>query len=129
MRILGWIVASRLAPDFEADPLGSGVARLALLMLGLIWLFILSMIIVRPEEGNLRWATVKRRLRLTAPRKPTTGEPRPRLWLWVVPLLVAVAVVELVLRAPLENVAHVGTGVQSIDGIVSAAPMVEDHGA
>ncbi len=104
MGILGWIVAPRLAPDFEADPLGSGVARLALLMLGLIWLFVLSMIIVRREEGNLRWATVKRRLRLTAPRKPTTGEPRPRLWLWVVPLLVAVAVVELVLRAPLENV-------------------------
>ena len=28
-----------------------------------------------------------------------------------------------------KNTAHVGTGVQSIDGIVSAAPMVEDQGA
>jgi uncharacterized protein len=104
MGVLGWIIFPLLAPDFEADPLGSGVARLVLLTLGLIWLFVLSMIIVRREEGDLRWATVKRRLRLNTPRDPTTGEPRPRLWLWVVPFLVAVAVVELVLNSPMENV-------------------------
>jgi uncharacterized protein len=103
MGVLGWIIFPLLAPDFEADPLGSGVARLVLLTLGLIWLFVLSMIIVRREEGDLRWATVKRRLRLNAPREPTTGEPRARLWLWVVPFLVAVTVVELVLGSPLEN--------------------------
>ncbi len=104
MGILGWIVAPLLAPDVESDPLGAGVTRLVVLMLGLIWLFVLSMLIVRREEGNLRWATVKRRLRLTVPRQPTTGEPRRRLWLWVVPFLVAVAVVELVLAFPIENV-------------------------
>jgi hypothetical protein len=31
---------------------------------GLIWLFVLSMIIVDQEEGDLRWATVKARLLL-----------------------------------------------------------------
>ena len=103
MGILGWIVFPLLAPDFESDPLGSGVTRVVLLTLGLVWLFVLSMIIVRREEGDLRWATVKRRLRLNAPREPATGEPRARLWLWVVPFLVAVAVVELVLNSPLEN--------------------------
>jgi len=61
------------------------------------------MIIVRREEGDLSWATIKRRLRLNTPRGPTTGQPRARLWLWVVPFLVAVAVVELVLGAPLAN--------------------------
>ena len=34
---------------------------------------------------------------------PATGRPRARLWLWVVPFLVAIAVVELVLNTPLEN--------------------------
>ena len=68
MGILGWIVFSLVAPDFESDPLGAGVTRLVLLTLGLVWLFVLSMIIVRREEGDLRWATVKRRLRLNAPR-------------------------------------------------------------
>jgi membrane protease YdiL (CAAX protease family) len=104
MSILGWVVFPRLAPDFASDPLGTGVTRLALLTLGLIWLFVLSMLIVHREEGDLRWATVKRRLRLTAPREPTTGEPRARLWLWVVPFFVAVVVVELVLASPLEVV-------------------------
>src|SRR5215217_4787820 len=103
MGILGWIVSPLLAPNPGSDPLGFGVTRIVLLTLGLIWLFVLSMIIVRREEGDLRWATVKRRLRLNAPREPTTGEPRRRLWLWVVPFLVANVVVELVLNTPLEN--------------------------
>ena len=103
MGILGWIVFPLLAPDFGSDPLGFGVTRLVLLTLGLVWLFVLSMIIVRQEEGDLRWATVKRRLRLNTPRDPATGRPRARLWLWVIPFLVAVAIVELVLNTPIES--------------------------
>ena len=103
MGILNWIVFPLVAPDFESDPFGFGITLLVLLALGLVWLFVLSMIIVRREEGDLRWATVKRRLRLNAPREPATGQPRARLWLWVVPFLVAVAMVELVLNTPLEN--------------------------
>jgi membrane protease YdiL (CAAX protease family) len=103
MGILNWIVFPLLAPGFESDPLGFGITLLVLLTLGLVWLFVLSMIIVRREEGDLRWATIKRRLRLNTPREPATGEPRARLWLWVVPFLVAVALVELVLNTPLEN--------------------------
>jgi uncharacterized protein len=103
MSVLGWIVFPLLATDAESDPLGAGVTRLMLLGLGLVWLFVLSMIIVRREEGDLRWRTVKRRLRLNTPRDPATGQPRASLWLWVVPFLVAVAVVELVLGTPIEN--------------------------
>src|SRR5215208_1366599 len=61
------------------------------------------MIIVRREEGDLRWATIKRRLRLNTPRDPATGVPRARLWLWVVPFLVAVVVFEGVLTSPIRN--------------------------
>ena len=100
---MGWIVSPLLASNFGLDPVGVFVTRLVLLTLGLVWLFVLSMIIVRREEGDLRWTTVKRRLRLNGPREPDTGQPRLRLWLWVVPFLVAVAVVELVLGSPLEN--------------------------
>jgi len=100
---MGWIVSPLLAFRFGLDSLGQFATRLALITLGLIWLFVLSMIIVRREEGDLRWATVKRRLSLNAPRDPTTGRPRARLWLWAVPFLVAVAVVGLVLYTPVEN--------------------------
>jgi membrane protease YdiL (CAAX protease family) len=97
MAVLGWVVFPLLAPDAGSDPLGAGVTRMVLLMAGLIWQFVLSMLIVRREEGDLRWATVKRRLRLNAPRAPATGEPRRRLWLWVAPFVVAVALVEVLL--------------------------------
>jgi membrane protease YdiL (CAAX protease family) len=103
MGVLGWIAFPLLAPGAGSDPLGFGVTRLVLLTVGLVWLFVLSMVIVRREEGDLRWTTVKRRLRLNTPRDPATGRPRARLWLWVLPFLVAVAVVELVLNTPLEN--------------------------
>jgi membrane protease YdiL (CAAX protease family) len=89
MGILSWIIFPAVSPDYRSDPLGAGVTRLGLLTLGLIWLFVLSMIIVRQEEGDLRWATVKRRLRLGPPRDPKTGETRRRLWLWVIPFLIA----------------------------------------
>jgi membrane protease YdiL (CAAX protease family) len=103
MGMLGWIVFPLVAPDFESDPLAFGVTRVVLLTLGLIWLFVLSMIIVRREEGNLRWASVKRRLRLNTPRDPATGVPRARLFLWVIPFLIAVTAVELVLRSPIQS--------------------------
>src|SRR5262245_27969089 len=99
MGILSWIVFPALSPDYRSDPLGAGVTRIVLLAVGLIWLFVLSMIIVRQEEGDLRWATIKRRLRLNTPRDPKTGEPRRRLWLWVIPLLVAITVWELALTS------------------------------
>ena len=103
MGILSWIVFPLVAPDFESDPFAFAVTLVVLLALGLVWLFALSIIIVRREEGDLRWATVRRRLRLNIPRDPATGQPRARLWLWVVPFLVGVGVVELVLNTQLEN--------------------------
>src|SRR5215210_8429765 len=72
---MGWIVSPLLAFRFGLDHLGAFATRLALITLGLIWLFVLSSIIVRREEGDLRWATVKRRLSLNTPRNPTTGQP------------------------------------------------------
>jgi uncharacterized protein len=103
MGILSWIVFPLLALDFDSDPLAFGVTLFVLIALGLVWLFVLSMIIVRREEGDLRWATLKRRLRLNTPREPATGQPRPRLFLWVVPFIVGVTVIELVLNTPIEN--------------------------
>jgi membrane protease YdiL (CAAX protease family) len=99
MGLLSWVVFPAVSPDFNANPLGAGVTRLVLLTIGLVWLFVLSLIIVRKEEGNLRWATVKRRLWLNTPRDPKTGEPRRRLWLWVIPFVIAIVVWEIALKS------------------------------
>src|SRR4030042_3577657 len=64
MGILSWVVIPAVSPDFNSDPFRGGVTRIMLLTVGLIWLFVLSMIIVWKEEGDLRWVTIKRRLRL-----------------------------------------------------------------
>jgi membrane protease YdiL (CAAX protease family) len=103
MGILGWVVFPAVSPDLGSDPLGAGVTRFVLLAFGLIWMFVLSLIIVRQEEGDLRWATVKRRLRLNTPRDPTTGETRRRLWLWVIPFLIASVVWDLALTSKVDR--------------------------
>lgn len=103
MVILSWVVFPLLSPDFKSDPLGAGVTRTILLTLGLIWLFVFSMIIVRQEEGGLRWETVKRRLRLNTPRDPKGGEFRHRLWLWVVPALIGIVLIDVVLASTIDN--------------------------
>jgi membrane protease YdiL (CAAX protease family) len=103
MGILGWIVAPALAPDIDADPVGAAVTRIGLITVGLIWQYILSMVIVRREEGDLRWATIRRRLWLNKPRDPKTGESRGLLWLWLVPLLILVALLDVALGSTLDE--------------------------
>ena len=97
MGILAYILAPALAPDIAEDPLGAGVTRIGLITLGLIWQFVLSMIIVCREEGNLRWVTVRRRLWLNTPRDPKTGEARRKLWLWLIPIIILLTVVSMMI--------------------------------
>jgi membrane protease YdiL (CAAX protease family) len=86
MGILAFVLYPALA-DFESDPIGAAFTRVGLITVGLIWQFVLSMIIVYREEGDLSWATIRRRLWLNTPRDPQTGEPRRKLWLWLIPFI------------------------------------------
>ena len=104
MGILGWIVAPALSPDITEDPVGAAYTRVGVLTVGLVWQFFLSMIIVRREEGNLRWSTIRQRLWLNKPRDPKTGQPRGVLWLWAVPFLVLIAVLEMFLGPALDQI-------------------------
>lgn len=87
MYILAWVIFPAVAPDFDVDPMRRGGIKMALMAVGLLWDFILALIIVNREEGDLRWATLRRRLRLNAPIDRKTGEPRRKLWLWLIPLV------------------------------------------
>lgn len=86
MAFLGWAANPVLAPSIDQRVGITGIARVILMTLGLIWQFILSMLLVHREEGNLWWSTMRQRLWLNTPRDPKTGEPRRKLWLWLIPL-------------------------------------------
>jgi membrane protease YdiL (CAAX protease family) len=102
--VLGWIVAPAMSPDISVDPIGAAATRVGAITVGLIWQFVLSMIIVYREEGDLRWATVRRRLWLNAPRDPKTGEKRRRLWLWLIPIIALLVLVQFTIEPLLNGV-------------------------
>jgi membrane protease YdiL (CAAX protease family) len=86
MAALAWVVAPWLADRLEG-PLALPRALLALLTLGLIWQFVLVLILVHRERGSLRWSVLKDALWLHSPRSPTTGRVGGRLWLVLIPAL------------------------------------------
>ena len=94
MAILGWVVAPALA----ADPLRPGFERIGVLAVGLIWQFVLVVVLVRRETGTLDRSVLKR-LWLTAPRAPGAERPPRALWWWIVPVSLLTAVFELGLRS------------------------------
>ena len=55
---------------------------------GLIWQFVLTLILTRREQGTLRWSRVRNALWLLSPRDPRSGRVGGRVWLWVIPFIV-----------------------------------------
>jgi len=91
MGVLGWIVAPALSRG-SANP---GIIRLGVLTIGLIWQFVLVMILLYREAGNLHWSTIRERLWLQQPRSPRTGAADRRLWWWLIPVIVLTALYEM----------------------------------
>jgi membrane protease YdiL (CAAX protease family) len=93
MWVLGWLVYPALSRDLPA--MDAGLLRMKLLTVGLIWQFVLSMLILYREEGNIRLGTIRRRFWLNGPVSPKTGQKDNRLWWVVLPLILLVVVLEL----------------------------------
>src|SRR5215217_486698 len=84
MGALAWVVAPWLAGRLDGSvPLIRTL--LALLTVGLMWQFVLVMVLVYRERGSLRWPVLKDALWLRSPRSPKTGRLGGRLWLVVIP--------------------------------------------
>ena len=98
MGILGWLVA----PALSRDAANSGMVRLAALGIGLVWQFVLVLILLRREGVALRWSSLRERLWLKAP-SDRDGKPDGRLWWWIIPLLFATVLYELALNGPVQH--------------------------
>jgi CAAX protease family protein len=95
MAFLAWVFAPWLADRLHG---GNELPKALLLTLtaGLIWQFVLVAILVGREQRSLRWSRVRPALWLNAPRSPRTGRRGGRVWLVLIPLIVALAAEELV---------------------------------
>jgi membrane protease YdiL (CAAX protease family) len=115
MAALAWIGAPLLAGTFDG---ASAWPRAILLSLtaGLVWQCIFVMLVVRREQGSLRWAVVKDALWLRAPRSPRTGRRGGRLWWVLVPLVLGIAVKEELPQIPAPVDRDLGLFLQSAAG-------------
>ncbi len=102
MVLLSWVVAPAIIPH---SPLHPGITYWLLMIAGMAWEFVVSLVIVYRELGTLRWSAIRKRTWLQTPRDPGTGRPNPRLYWWaLLPLLVNVVVIlflENYLNAPM----------------------------
>ena len=97
MAALAWLVAPAVADRLSGEgnvPMAK--ALLACLTIGLIWQFVLVAVLVYREQRTLRWPVVRDALWLRSPRSPRNGRVGGRLWLVLIPLMVAFAAEELI---------------------------------
>ena len=94
MGVLAWIVAPLLRDQLGGrDPFAE--ALLICLTAGLIWQFVLVLILVRRELGGLQWSRVRPALWLQPPRDPKTGRVGGKVWWWALLFVVLVSVWQL----------------------------------
>ena len=101
MWLLGWVAYPALSKGLSTTD--AGLLRLKLMTVGLIWQFVLSMIILHREEGNIRLRTIRNRFWLNNPISPQTGKKNKKLWWWIIPLILLTAAVEMLLGGALNN--------------------------
>jgi membrane protease YdiL (CAAX protease family) len=115
MGALSWAFAPWLASQLSGP--GALVrALLTALTIGLAWQFALVLILVHREQGTLRWGVVKDALWLHAPRRPRTGRRGGWAWLVIVPLILAVFVIEMLPALPAPGDRDMGLFLESRAG-------------
>jgi len=82
MPILSFVIGPALAARVDLHP---GIARWLMIIVGLMWLFVLAMILQYRELGTLRWPVIRKRMWYQTPIDPKTGEPNAKLLWWGLP--------------------------------------------
>jgi membrane protease YdiL (CAAX protease family) len=120
---LAWLVTPAVADRLTGEGNVPMVkALLVCLTLGLIWQFVLVVVLVSREQGSLRWRVLREALWLRSPRSPKSGRVGGRVWLVLVPLVAAFALEGLLPSPPvpedrdLNLFLESGTGQDFLDG-------------
>lgn len=91
--VFAWLVHPSLGQGLLI--VDSGLLWMRLALIGLVWQFVLSMLILYREEGNIRISTISRRFWLNKPVSPKMGQTDNRLWWLLIPLMLLVVVLEI----------------------------------
>jgi membrane protease YdiL (CAAX protease family) len=92
MALLAWVLAPWLSHRLGGrEPLGESL--LILFNVGLIWILVLTLILVRREQGSLQWLKVRDALWLRAPQDPKTKKVGGKVWWWVAPFVLLSAAI------------------------------------
>jgi len=100
MAALAWLVAPAVADRLSGEghvPMVKSL--LTCLTVGLVWQFVLVVVLVAREQQSLRWPVVRDALWLRRPCSPRSGRVGGRVWLVLIPLVLAFAL-EGLLPAP-----------------------------
>ena len=82
MPFLAFVVAPSYAP---AGTIVGTLVVWYLMIAGMAWQCVLSLIILYRECGLRDWSAITQRIWLQAPKDPHTGRSRPRLFWWLIP--------------------------------------------
>lgn len=115
MGVLSWLVAPLLAEQLSG-PTALPRALIFTLTAGLVWQFLLVLILVAREQKSLRWPVVKNALWLRRPQSPRSSRRGGRVWIVVIPLILAAAAVELVPSVPIPEARDLGVFLESDAG-------------
>jgi CAAX protease family protein len=107
MGLLAWVAAPLLRDQLGGDePLAQ--ALLICLTAGLIWQYVLVLILVRREPGGLEWSRVRDALWLRPPPDPKTGRVGGRVWWWVLLFILIFGIEQLLPAIPGPSVRDFG---------------------
>lgn len=115
MAFLAWVAAPRLA-DALARPNAFTESLLICLTLGLIWQFVLIMLLVKKEQGNLQWSTIKQALWLQKPVNPKTKKVGGKIWWVLLPMIIFTIAQELIPSLPHPDIRDLGVLIESEAG-------------
>jgi len=102
MGVLSWVVAP-LTKGWFSGPKPLIQSLMVWLTAGLIWQFVLVLILVRRETGSFEWPRMRDALWLRPPRDPKTRRVGGKVWWWALPFFLAFAVWGIVPSLPIPS--------------------------
>ena len=85
MPILAFAITPLLIPKIDLHP---GIVYWMAMIVGMIWQFVLSVLILKREGYEIKWSAIRKRMRYQKPRNSRTGKSSYWLFLWVIPFII-----------------------------------------